>query len=173
MSHSIAPVRIRKLAAQLVKASTPEELALLADPLQEVASLAKRLEQAPIFRALAEVIEPEIALASTVTFAESNDPNNLYALFVSSEDPHLLKCLLRAFGAKEEVKQVDAGTRCVEASDDWNGKISLREVADAITELEHGGFFTVTYTVQELKELGNASALTQETASWGYPRRSP
>ncbi len=103
----------------------------------ELAELAKTLRTA----------EP----TARITFAESANPDNRYALTVETYSKGLLRQLAQIFGCPHDALPDGEETE-FEAGDDWhgNGLVDLRNLADELSEI-HDVFFTETYTVAELQ----------------------
>ena len=61
--------------------------------------------------------------------------------------------LLEIFGAKDEdLDEAENGVCEFEDMGRWNGDISIRDLADAITLSGEGEYFDVTYTLDDLRE---------------------
>lgn len=82
-----------------------------------------------------------------LTFQESRDIGNLYALSVGSDNPRIIRKMAELFGCPDDELPTAGG---FENSDYWNGEISFRDVADELTNI-WGEFFDETISLFGLR----------------------
>lgn len=84
-----------------------------------------------------------------LNFMESREKDDLYGLYVSSENVEIIKKIAAVLGCPARDIPDDG---VLHNADNWNGEIRFRDLADELTEAGWGEFF------DEDHELGNLRA---------------